>query len=139
MIAFHNVENMVRNAREFVWIVSDQVLASLLPLLINALERGVEFKVILPQNVTPPTDVLEQMQNPTFEKAAVSKRFENRFLETTKVLICMSEAEVAALSFPNLAGRLDYVGFRAKNVSIHRWSKALFEYYWSMAKTENQL
>jgi hypothetical protein len=51
----------------------------------------------------------------------------------------MSDAEVAALSFPNLAGRLDYLGFRAKDESIHRWSSALFGYYWNMAKAENQV
>ncbi len=79
------------------------------------------------------------MQNPVYEKAVSSKKLENRFLERVNVLICMSETEVAALSFPNLAGKLDYLGFRAKDKSAYRWSKALYSYYWSIAKLESQV
>jgi predicted transcriptional regulator len=137
MVMFHNIESMINEASEYVWILADQILASAVPLLLNALERGVKLRVILPRDLHPPEDVFEQIQNPVYKRAAESKRFEARSLETVNVMICLSEAEVAALSFPNLDGRLDYLGFKARNESTHTWLKALYDYYWSTANPDN--
>jgi len=58
---------------------------------------------------------------------------ESRFLDKVDVLLCMSEKEVAALSFSNLEGRLDYRGFKAKDEQAHKWAEALFLYNWNKA------
>jgi len=136
MVTFHNVENMIREAEEFVWILSDQILVSTLPYLVEALKRGVEFRLILPEDVSPSKSLRERVDNPIFEYAARTKKLESRFLEKVDVFICMSEKEVAALSFPNLDGRLDYLGFRATDERAHKWSKNLISYYWNRASTQ---
>lgn len=53
MVAFHMVETLIQEAQEYVWILSDQILMSTLPFLKEAIKRGVKFRLILPEDVTP--------------------------------------------------------------------------------------
>lgn len=133
MVTFHNVEKMIGNAEEFVWILTDQVLASTIPYLTQAIERGVKFRLLMPRNYLPSNDVRELVDNPIFEKASRSKKLANRFLEKIDIFLCLSEKEVAALGFPKTDGRFDYLGFKAKTEPVLEWSKALYLYYWEKA------
>jgi predicted transcriptional regulator len=136
MVTFHNIENMVAKAKKFVWILTDQVLASTIPYLLQAIEQGIEFRLLMPKDYVPSKDIRELVNNPAFEKASRDKKLENRFLSKISVFLCLSEKEVAALTFPSLDGRLDYLGFRAENGSVIDWSKALFSYYWEKATSQ---
>ena len=136
MVTFHNIENMIARAEKFVWILTDQILASTLPYLTQAIEGGVEFRLLMPKNYMPSKDVRELVSNPIFKRASRTKKLENRFLDKIAVFLCLSEKKVAALAFPNLDGRLDYIGFRAENEMVVEWSKALYTYYWEQATSQ---
>jgi predicted transcriptional regulator len=141
MVAFHNVENMIAKAEKFVWILTNQVLASTIPYLTEAVARGTEFRLIMPVDYVPSKDVRELVSNPAFEKANRAKKLENRFIDTVDVFLCLSEKEIAALSFPNLEGKLDYIGFKSENKLVTDWSRALYAFYWAKASSRvpNQL
>jgi predicted transcriptional regulator len=128
-----NIENMIARAEKFVWILTDQILASTIPYLTQTIERGTEFRLLMPKNYMPSKDVRELVSNPIFKKASRAKKLENRFLGKIDVFLCLSEKEVASLVFPKLDGRLDYIGFRAENELVVEWSKALYTYYWEQA------
>jgi predicted transcriptional regulator len=136
MVAFHNIENMIANAEKFVWILTNQVLASTIPYLAKAVERGTQFRLLMPKDYLPSKDVRELVSNPAFEGASRAKKLESRFLDKVDVFLCLSEKEVAALAFPNLEGKLDYIGFKSKHESVVHWSKALYVYYWEKATSE---
>jgi predicted transcriptional regulator len=133
MVAFSNVESMIQNAEEYIWILSNQVLVSTIPYLIAALNRGVKFNLILPKTVIPPKDALERMNDPVFLQSLKAGKFENRFLDKVDVLICLSEKEVAALGFSNVDGKMDYHGFHATDELSFKWTKTLYLHYWSLA------
>jgi predicted transcriptional regulator len=133
MVSFHNIENMIAEANEFVWILTDQILASTIPYLIQAIERGTQFRLMMQKNYKPSAEIRKLVDSPLFERASRSKKLENRFLEKIDVFLCLSEKQVAALAFPTLNGGFDYTGFRAKNISVVKWSKALYTYYWDEA------
>ena len=133
MVAFSNVESMIQKAQEYVWILSNQVLVSTLPLLVESLARGAEFKLILPSDVVPPSNASERASGPGFMEAMLSGKFEIRFRGTVDVLICLSERELAALCFPDMDGKLDYQGFHAADEALIGWAKALFLHYWGGA------
>ncbi|MGW8288838.1 MAG: helix-turn-helix transcriptional regulator [Candidatus Bathyarchaeia archaeon] len=133
MITFHNVENMIAKAQKYVWIITNQVLASTIPYLMQAVERGTEFRLLMPKDYLPSKDIRELVSNPAFRKASRAKKLESRFLERVDVFICLSENEVGALSFPNLEGKLDYIGFKSNTESVVNWSKALYSYHWEKA------
>ena len=136
MVSFHNIENMIAEANEFVWILTDQILASTIPYLIQAIERGTQFRLIMPKDYKPSADIRKLVDSPIFERASRSKKLEDRFLEAIDVFLCLSEKQVAALAFPTLKGGFDYTGFRAKNESVVEWSKTVFTYYWNKATTQ---
>ena len=136
MVAFHNVENRIREAEEYVWILSDQVLMSSLTLLVEALKRGAHFKIILPKDLTPPPGFVDHGEQQYFERATMSNLMENRFLEKVDVAIVMSEKE-AGVTFPTIDGRIDYgFGFVTTDKLGHDWCRDLFLYYWERATTE---
>ena len=136
MVSFHNIENMIAEANEFVWILTDQILASTIPYLIELVKNGIQFRLMMPRDYMPSPDIRQLVDNPFFEKATRSKKLETRFLEAIDVFLCLSEKETAALAFPTLEGRFDYTGFMAENESVVEWSKTLFAYYWKEAITQ---
>ena len=136
MIVFYNIETMIKNAKDFVWILSDQVLASTIPYLIEGLERGIEFKLLMPNDYLPSDDMRELVSNPVFEKASRKGTLKTRFVDAIKVFICISEKEVGALAFMTSEGKLDYKGFRTEKTSGIEWAIILFTYYWNYATSQ---
>jgi predicted transcriptional regulator len=136
LVAFHNVENRIRNADEYVWILSDQVLMSSVNLLIEAIKRGAHFKVIMPKNLTPPQGFKNYGEQQSYENATISQYMETRFADKVEVAIVMSEKE-AGITFPTLEGRIDYgFGFITEDQLGHEYCKELFRYYWDRASKE---
>jgi predicted transcriptional regulator len=141
MVMFHNIETMIAKAEKLVWIQTNQVLASTIPYLLQELERGGEFRLLMPKDYVPSKDMIELVTNPVFAKATRNKNLESKFLDRVDVFLCLSENEVAALAFPNVEGKLDYIGFRSRSQVALEWSKELFTYYWGKATPQipNQL
>lgn len=125
MVAFHKVNTLIQEAQEHVWIISSQILMSTLPLLEEAVKRGVKFRLILPENLTPP---------PGFKPIpSVPNRIERRTLEKVDVIIVMSEKE-ARVAFPTKDEKMDHIGFGSTDKSAYSWCKDLFLYCWERAK-----
>jgi len=136
MISFRNVEEMIAKAQERVWILTNQVLASTIPYLTQALERGAEFRLLMPQDFVPTASVKEIVNNPVFEKAVRARKLDCRFLEQAGAFLCLSEKEVAAIGFPHVDGKFDYAGFKGRNDSINEWANALFLHYWNESSSQ---
>jgi len=136
MIVFHNIENMIKTAKDFVWILTDQVLSSTIPYLVDGLQRGLEFRLLMPNDYLPSGDMRMLVSNPVFEKASRNKILETRFLDTVNVFLCMSEKQVSALAFMNSEGKLDYRGFKTEKATGIEWTKMLFTYYWNNATSQ---
>lgn len=136
MIMFNNIENTIAKCKEFIWIISDQVLASTIPHLIEALNRGIEFRLILPKEFLPTDNMRRLVDNPVFERASRTRKLETRFLDEVNIFSCLSENEVAALAFLDNSNKLDYRGFKSTKDSAIEWSKMLYSYYWADASVQ---
>ncbi len=136
MIVFHNIENMIKNAKDFVWILTDQVLTSTIPHLIEGLQRGLEFKLLMPNDYSPSKEMRELVSNPVFEKASRNGNLKTRFLDAVNVFLCMSDNEVGALAFKNSEIKFDYIGFKTEKSSGIEWAIILFSYYWNKATSQ---
>lgn len=136
MVGFHYIEEMIAQAQESVWILTDQVLASTIPYLVAALERGAEFRLLMPKNYVPTQSIRELVSHPVFRKATFNHKLDSRFLEKIPVFLCLSKREVAAIGFPKADGKLDYTGFRSQNAQALEWARALFLHYWESASTQ---
>ena len=135
MTVFHNAEKMIAKAEKYVWIMTNQVLASTIPFLLEEVERGGEFRLLMPKDYAPSEEMRNLVTNPVFAKAARNGKLDQRFIESVDVFLGLSEKEVAALAFPTIDGKLDYTGFRAEGEEAVEYGKTLFSYYWSIGSS----
>ena len=136
MVAFRNVEEMIAKAEAHVWILTNQVLASTIPYLVSALERGVEFQLTMQKDYNPTKSIRDLVNNPAFAKAARNQKMDFRFIDKIPIFICLSEKEVAALAFPDVNEKLDYAGFKSDRKEILEWSQGLYDFYWIRASKQ---
>ena len=130
--ALFNGEKLIRDAKDFIWIVVSEILASSLSLFTDAYDRGVDFRKIMPRNAPIPADILALARDPIFERAARAKKLESRYLDEVDLTLLLSEKEVQ-IGFMTLEGKTDYLGFRTNDESAIEWAKSLFLHYWDRA------
>ena len=122
--ALHLADNVIREAKDYIWIIGNQVLMSTVPLLEEAIKAGATFLLILPEDLVPP---------PGFKPLPyVPGRIERRTKKQVNVTIIMSEKE-ARVAFPTIDGKMDPSAFASTEPIPHKWCKDLFEYYWRNA------
>jgi predicted transcriptional regulator len=131
-----NAENAVKESREFMWIIVDQILPSSLPFFLEAIARGVEVRKLMPRNAAIPQAILELANDPAFDRAARAKKVESRYLDTIGIFMFLSEKELAGIGFANLEGIFDYGSFRSRDATALKWAESLFLHYWGRAKRE---
>jgi predicted transcriptional regulator len=131
-----NAENAVKESREFMWIIIDQILPSSLPFFLEAIARGVEVRKLMPRNAVIPPAILELANDPAFDRAARAKKAESRYLDTIGIFMFLSEKELAGIGFENLDGIFDFGSFRSQDEIALKWAKSLFLNYWGRAKRE---
>lgn len=141
MVAFYSIEKVIREAEEYLRIISDQYPVSSIPLFTDAFRRDVKVETIDAADWVPPQRLKDAIQAEDVEavlQARSKKVMLERVLERLDVFLWMSEKEVAALAFPNLEGRFDYLGFTGLDPRFHRWCSDLFQHYWSRAEIKTE-
>jgi predicted transcriptional regulator len=121
MTGFRLAEIMLQEASEYIWILSDQVLTSGVPIIGEKVKSGVEFRFIFPENLVPP---------PGVKPVPGTQR---RNLSRVEEIILMTDKE-AWFGFPDLNGKIDYALFIGKDPRFHKWCRDLFQYRWEQAK-----
>ncbi len=121
------VENVVREAGEYLWMISDQALTGTKRLIDQAMKaRTTKFRIILPESIIPP---------PGFEPQPFAvDRMERRVLKNVDIVMVMSEKE-AQLAFRSKDGKMDLRTFSIFEPTAMNWCKDLYEYYWNKATT----
>jgi predicted transcriptional regulator len=124
----HLMENVVREAGEYLWMISDQVLTSTKRLIDQAMKaRTTKFRIILPENIIP---------TPGFEPQPFTvDRMERRVLKGVDITMVMSEKE-AQLAFRAKDHKMDLRTFSVFEPTSMNWCKDLYEYYWNKAIAE---
>ena len=127
MQVLHLAVVVIEEAKEYVWILTDQVMTPTIPMIMEGCAKGIKFRVLLPEQLTLPSG----FQLP---KPAPASPIEMRWLEEVRVCIMMNEA-LAGLCLPNSAGKIDFsAGFAGRDPKFHRWCRDLFLHYWEGAK-----
>lgn len=143
--AFYNVERVMRDAKEYIFAVTDHYLASSLPLHSEAFERGVKVRSIDPKAWIVPPEIKEAYRNlpkgqrHSVEKARMIGILEEGLLEHIDIFLYMSEKEVGIVGFPFSNGRFDYLGFMSTDKLTHKWCKDLFQYYWERSPSRERV
>jgi len=118
---------VMEEAKEYVWILTDQVMTPTIPMIGDGFAKGIRFRILLPKQLTLPSGFQLPIPAPT-------SPIEIKWLEEVRVCIMMNE-KLAGLCLPNSAGKIDFnTGFASKNQKFHKWCRDLFLHYWEEAK-----
>jgi len=138
MAAFYNVDRVFEEAREHIWVITDQwLLGTWVPLTTRAIERKVKVKHLEPEDRVVSPKIKEGFRAEDVEAARrgrVTGLLEERVLDRLDICLYMSEKEVAGVAFPLLDGSFDYLGFTATDERSRKWCGDLFQYYWERAR-----
>lgn len=135
-LSFYNVEKLMKEAEEYVWVITDHYLMSTFPLYTEVFNREVKVKSIDAKDWVVPTKIRERYSSEDYEaanRARTTKLIEERLSDRLDVYLYMSEKEVAMICFPLPDGRFDYLGFTSTDEQAHKWCRDLFLYYWDRA------
>jgi predicted transcriptional regulator len=128
-------ENLFKEAKEYVWLLVDQFPLNSLSSIIEAIERGVQFRIIEPADraLNPEMGSMTLEVNQSLRRARNSPLVEQRLLKEINVSLYISE-ERCVVTFPSLDGQLDYKGFSSTDENSIKWNKKLFQNYWEKGR-----
>ena len=87
MVIFHLIDQMIREAEEFVWRITDRYIITVVPAWNDALERGVEARLLEPENIVVPP---EFNRGPVIQEAVLHHQFQNHLIKEVPVFMSIS-------------------------------------------------
>ena len=138
--ALYGVERLIKEARDYIWLISDQISFGVFCELGKALERGTRNRAIQTKGfVYLPSIVRDYFQYYEEHITSIERRswntgaLEDRLVSQVDLFLLVSEKE-AAVAFPSNSGEFDYLTFSGSERRFHNWCSNTFEYYWSKAQ-----
>ena len=135
MATFANIDRTLGESEEFFWFMTNETLITPLQFKMGkeALDRGVQIRVIEPIGYAPPKDIVEGISEEVregYDRHRVTGLLDDRAYEKIDVTMYMNEKELAVLAFPAETGEFDYLGFASTDPKVLEWCKDLHMYYW---------
>jgi predicted transcriptional regulator len=128
MVIFHLIDQMIRDAEEYIWRITDRYIITIIPAWNEALERGVQGRLLEPDDIVIPP---EFNRGPVIREAILNEYFSICTMKTVPLFMSLSEKQVSGICFPANDGRIDYRGFVSENPVVLKWATDLYEYLWS--------
>ncbi|NIU85263.1 MAG: DUF1724 domain-containing protein, partial [Candidatus Thorarchaeota archaeon] len=132
---FRQIENLLKESNEYVWMMVDQLPLISLSSIVKAIDRGVKFRIIEPAERTLNPDIYSMTSEETQElmRTRYTPLVEQRMVKDVTSYIIVSDSN-CLISFPNPDGQYDYYGFTATDKPSRNWCNELFLSYWEEAK-----
>lgn len=128
------IEHVIIEAQKELYLLVDQFPLNFLSIILDAIGRGVEIKIIEPQirNLNPDLEALAPSESVALEKMKFTPLVEQRMIDEVNILLIVSEKQ-GVVSFPDLNNEFDYKGFISIDKKSLEWCKDLFNYHWKKA------
>jgi predicted transcriptional regulator len=121
-----HIQWVMSEAKEFVWLMADQILTIDTNSQQRLLERKVSVRAIIPAK--------EFTSRQLSANLTIPKNMEMRFADQVRAGIAMNDS-MAGVVFPDLSGKIDFsCGFAGTNQGFYGWCRDLFLYHWDKAK-----
>ena len=114
-------ELALKQAEEYSWSLTDQVIASSSTIIEEKIKAGIKIRSILPEKLVIPPGY-----NPPYG-------VERRTLPKIDIRVMVTEKE-AMLGLPFLSGQMDYAQIISKDPKFCEWCRDLYLFYWEKAK-----
>ena len=128
------IEHVIKEAEEDVWMLVDQFPLNHLSLIIEAIERGVRFRILEPRNrvLNPDLEAMAPEDSHALSRMRLTPSVEQRMMDEVNAYIYLSEKRCVS-AFPTLRGENEYKGFTSTDETSLRWCRDLFQQHWGEA------
>ena len=129
-----NTENLIREARDYVWLLVDQFPMNSIRTIVEAIDRGVRFRIIeLRERVlNPDLDALTSEETQAIGRTSQTTLVEQRMVKEVNVSMLVSDSH-CIIAFPTSDGQFDFKGFTATDDSSLSYCRDVFQHYWDGA------
>ena len=130
-----HTENLLKESKEYVWLLVDQFPMYALSSIVEAIERGVQFRIIEPRErvLNPDIESMTSEETQALSRARQTPLVDQKMVDEVNVYLFISDSR-CILSFPTTDGQYDYRGFTATDVRALKWCRDLFRHYWETAE-----
>ena len=130
-----HTENLLKESREYVWLLVDQIPMYSLSSIVEAIERGVQFRIIEPREriLNPDIESMTSEETQALSRTRQTPLVDQRMMDEVNVYLFLSDNR-CVISFPTIDGQYDYRGFTATDESSLKWCGQLFQHYWDEAE-----
>ena len=136
VISFINhTETLIKESKKYVWLLVDQFPIHSLTIIVEAIERGVQFRIIEPKDrvFIPDIDIVTSEETRTLSKARNTPLVDQKIVDSTNVFLYVSDSGIV-VAFPSTTGQFDYKGFTSDDDSSNNWCRELYQHYWDTAE-----
>ncbi len=131
MVIFHLIDQLIRDAEEYVWRITDRYIITIVPAWNEALKRGIKGRLLEPHDIVVPP---EFDRGPVIRDAVLEHNFAIKNIKQVPLFMSLSEKQVAGICFSSQDGRIDYRGFVSDDLKVLKWAKDLYQHLWSKAQ-----
>jgi predicted transcriptional regulator len=140
MVTFSLVEKIMKEAEEYILMIHDQYLLTILPLCVSAMKRGVSLRTVELEsrgdrrNLNPERpEYISEEDEDFFMEAWKEEIGKARFIEDIDVFLYANEKE-AVIAFPLAEGGFDYLGFSSTDPAFIKYCSDTFNHYFELGK-----
>ena len=118
-------QQVLKQAEEYAWIISNQNFTLYLPTMKEKLETGLDFRLILPEGSYPSeTQALIPSNTPGMHK---------RTLPEIHIRLVVTD-KYAGFGLPDRENMIDYRAIIGDDPLFYNWCKELFLFYWEKSR-----
>ncbi len=132
---FRHTENLLKESREYVWLLVDQFPMNSLLTIVETIDRDVKLRIIEPTEriLNPDLYAMTSEETQALSRTRHTPLVEQRMVDEVSVYIFVSDTRcLVALPIPD--GQYDFKGFTATDDSSLKWCRELFQHYWDKAE-----
>jgi len=133
-------DNLLKESKKNVWLLVDQFPMNSLSSIVEAIERGVQFRIIETRERILNPDI-ESMTSEEFQALGRTRQtplVDQRMVDDINVYLFLSDNR-CVIAFPTDEGQYDYKGFSATDASSHSWCRELYQHYWEKAEQRRRV
>jgi len=130
-----HTENLLKGSNKYVWLFIDQFPMNSLSSIVEAIERGVKFKILEPRErvLVPDIESMTSEETQSLSRTRQTPLVDQGIVDEVNVNIFLSEKR-CVIAFPTSDGQYDYKGFTATDGTSLTWCRELFQHYWLEAE-----
>ena len=130
-----HIENLLKESREYVWLLVDQFPMNSLLTIVETIDRDVKLRIIEPTEriLNPDLYAMTSEETQALSRTRHTPLVEQRMVDEVTVYLFVSDTR-CLVALPNPNGQYDFKGFTATDDSSLKWCRELFQYFWDKAK-----